>query len=92
MDAARPLVAVETTSLAWVEICKRYPDQFVCLVDAIPVELRNPKIVSGRVVGHGPTRTAAFAHIRDDLPYAEWTVVFTGRSRKPLRRPPVICD
>jgi hypothetical protein len=92
MDAAQQPVPVENDPLTWAEICERYPDQFVCLVDAVPIELRSPRIASALVVGHGHTRSAASAPIRNDLRYTEWTVMFTGKYKKPLRRPPVFVD
>ncbi len=81
-----------TEPLPWAEICARYPDQFVCLVDVVAVELRSPKIATGRVVGNGRTRREAFDPIRADLRYTDWTVIFTGKSKKPLQRPPVFFD
>ncbi len=90
MDAAEQItLIIESKLLPWAEICARYPDQFVCLVDVTKVEPRSPTIATGRVVGHGPTRRIAFDPIRTDFRYATWTVVFTGKSKKPLRRPPV---
>lgn len=91
MDAAGQRTPTEEP-LPWAEICVRYPDQFVCLVDVVKSEPRSPAIATGRVVGHGTTRRDAFAPIRTDLRYAAWTVVFTGRSTKPLRRPPVLLE
>lgn len=88
MDAAKDL-ATDTEPLLWAEICTRYPDQFVCLVDVAKVEPRSPTIATARVAGHGLTRRDASADIRNDLRYTEWTVVFTGKPTKPLRRPPV---
>lgn len=92
MDAAEQIAPLETEPLAWAEICARYPDQFVCLVDVAKVELRSPTIAMARVAGHGPTRREASAMIRTDLRYTEWTVVFTGKPTKPIRRPPVYFD
>ena len=92
MDAAEQLVSVETAPLGWAEICARYPDQFVCLVDVVPVELRSPEIRTARIVGHGPTRRAAFDPIRNTRKYSRWSVVFTGECTKPLRRPTLILD
>lgn len=74
------------------DLITRYPDQFVCLVDVVAVELRSPLIATARVAGHGPTRRDASAIIRGDLRYTEWTVVFTGKPTKPFRRPPVYFD
>jgi len=62
------------------------------LVDGAKVEPHSPAIATGRVAGHGRTRRDASAIIRSDLRYTAWTVVFTGKPTKPLRRPPVYFD
>jgi hypothetical protein len=92
MDAAKEFAPVDTELLLWAEICARYPDQFVCLLDVVPVERWSPAIASGRVAGHGPTRRDASAIVRSDLRITRWTVVYTGVSKKPLRRPPVFFE
>ena len=81
-----------TEPLTWAVICARYPDQFVCLVDVVTAEPRSPTIVTGRVVGNGPTRREAFDPIRNELRYTTWTVIYTGTSKRPLRRPPELFD
>lgn len=53
MDAAEQSASLETEPLPWAEICARYPDQYVCLVDIVHPPLRSPEIISARVVGHG---------------------------------------
>jgi hypothetical protein len=45
-------VPVATESLSWTEICTRYPDQFVCLVEIMRVDRRSPEIKAARVIGH----------------------------------------
>jgi hypothetical protein len=92
MDAAKQLESVETEPLEWAEICARHPDQFVCLVDVVPVELRSPEIRTARIVGNGPSRRVAFDPIRNTRKYSRWSVVFTGECTKPLRRPTLILD
>ena len=92
MDAAEQLVSAETAPLGWAEICARYPDQFVCLVDVVPVEPRSPEIHTARIIGYGPTRRAAFDPIRNTRKYSRWSVVFTGECANPLRRPTLILD
>lgn len=92
MDAAEQLAPRETEPLSWAEICTRYPEQFVCLVDIVPLELRSPEILTARVVGAGGTRRAAFDPIRDTRHYSHWSVRFTGECIKPLRRPKSIID
>ncbi len=81
-----------TERLSWAEIRMRFPDQFVCLVEVVEVEPGSPRVATGRVVGNGPTRREAFDPIRNELRYAEWKVIYTGTSKKPLRRPPVFFD
>lgn len=83
----------EPEPLTWTEICARYPDQFVCLVDRVSVERGSPEIRTARVVGHGLTRDAAFDPIRD-LPgrYPRFAIRFTGTCTKPLIRPSLVID
>ncbi|TMQ19341.1 MAG: hypothetical protein E6J91_06345 [Deltaproteobacteria bacterium] len=93
MEAAEQLPLEKTEPLPWVEICKRYPDQYVCLVDIDRAELRSPEIKTARVVGHGPTRRAAFNAIRDlSAKYSRHAVRFTGICTEPLIRPSLLID
>lgn len=78
--------------LPWAEICARYPDQYVCLLDVVPVERWSPAIATGRVAGHGPTRLDASALVREDVQIRRWSVLYTGEPTKPLRRPPVFFE
>lgn len=93
MDAAEQLVPVATEPLSWGEICARYPEQFVCLVEIVRVELRSPEIKTACVVGHGRTHDAAFEPIRDfNVRYPRCAVRFTGSCAEPLIRPSLIID
>jgi hypothetical protein len=92
VNAVEQVVRCESEPLTWREICARYPDQFVCLVDVVPVEPRSPEISTARIVGYGPTRRVAFDPIRNTRTYSRWSVVFTGQCTKPLRRPTLILD
>jgi len=93
MGAAEQLVPTATKPLSWAEICARYPDQFVCLVEIVRVELRSPEIKTARLVGHGPTHDAAFEPIGDlDERYPRCAVRFTGISKEPLIRPSLVID
>ena len=93
MDAAEQLVSVEAEPLPWAEICARYPDRFVCLVDIVRAELRSPEIKTARVVGHGPTHDAAFEPIRDlNERYPRFAIRFTGICTEPLIRPSLVID
>jgi hypothetical protein len=93
MDAAEQLRLKTTEPMPWVEICMRYPDQYVCLVDIAHAELRSPEIKSARVVGYGPTRRAAFyamGHL--STKYPRHAVRFTGVCTEPLLRPSLVID
>ena len=93
MDAAEQMASLETEPLPWAEICARYPDQYVCLVDLVHPPLRSPEILSARVVGHGATDDEAFEPIRDlAAQYPRFAVRFTGDSCIPLIRPSFVFD
>lgn len=93
MDAAEQLMPDETEPLSWAEICARYPDQYVCLIDIVHLRRGDPDIVTARVVGHGTTHDTAFEPIRD-LPsqYPRFAIQFTGESTLPLVRPSFVFD
>ena len=72
-------------------ICARYPDQFVCLIDVVPVERWSPGIASGRIVGNGPSRRDAFAPTADDIAGGggaamSWGVRLAGRASGFVRK------
>lgn len=93
MNAARQIAPSETTPLSWAEICARYPDRFVCLVDIVSSAPRSPEIAAARVVGVGSTHDAAFEPIRHPpKQFPRCTVRFTGTSTEPLLRPTLIID
>jgi len=93
MDAAEETLPLATDPLPWAEICARYPDQYVCLVDVVHPPLRSPEIISARVVGHGATDDEAFEPIRDlATQYPRFAVRFTGESTVALVRPSFIFD
>ena len=93
MDTAERLAPRETELLRWEDICTRYPDQYVCLVDSEHTEPGSPEITTARVVGHGATYGAAsapFAQLSGN--YRVHAVRFTGVSTMPLIRPALILD
>jgi len=93
MDAAEHIASLETEPLPWAEICARYPDQYVCLVDIVHPLLRSPEIITARVVGHGITHDAAFEPIRDlGERYPRFGVRYTGICTEPLIRPSLVID
>ena len=80
---ARPAVQV-SESLSWAEICARYCDQWVALVE---IEWEDEDVVrAARVAGAGPRRADPLVQARA-LPthYEEIGHFYTGRVRAPLR-------
>ena len=91
--AAPAVVGEITEPLTWAEICARYPDEWVCLVEMDRASPRDPVIRAARVIGHGKTR-------RDPVVQAlPWRGHFdlmghyyTGRVTERPLRPSLILD
>lgn len=83
MSEARALSASEPTeSLTWQEICRRYPDQWVALVEIEWVE--DDEVRAARVAGHGPRRADPLEQARHlHARYEEIGHFFTGPIRAP---------
>lgn len=64
MSAAEKLAPMITEPLTWTEICERYPDQRVCLVEMDRIHPHGFGFHTARVIGHGKTRVEAFAQAR----------------------------
>jgi hypothetical protein len=97
MDATQPnnptTCERRDRAIAVAEICARYPDQWVCLVDLKMIEFGSPEIRTARVVGHGPTHGAAFDPNRNlHAKYRGHAVWFTGVCTQPLIRPTLLLD
>lgn len=93
MDAAEHIASLETEPLPWAEICARYPEQYVCLVEIVRPLPRSPEIIKARVVGHGATHDAAFDPIRDlGERFPRFSVRYTGLCTEPLIRPYLVID
>lgn len=77
------LVREISEPLTWAEICARYPDEWVCLVE---MECKRPfefEFRTARVIGHGKTRRAPVEQampLRDQ--YAVIGHYYTGVSKK----------
>ena len=56
MIAASNATAVISEPLTWTEICDRYPEQWVCVVDIDRIKPNNFEFRTARLVGHGATR------------------------------------
>lgn len=72
--------------LTWQQICARYPEQWVALVDIDWVTENDLEFRSARVAGHGKTRKAPLDQARPlRARYHEIGHFFTGPIRAPLR-------
>ena len=91
MSAAEKTAPTITEPLAWAEICDRYPDQRVCLVEMDRIHPNGFEFRTARVVGHGRTRREAFEQARSwqDI-YQEIGHYFTGKINPPFPRYPRI--
>jgi hypothetical protein len=72
--------------LTWSEICTRYPDEWVALVEIDWVTENDLEFRSARVAGHGKTRKAPLDQARPlRARYDEIGHFLTGPIRAPLR-------
>jgi len=72
--------------LTWSEICARYPDEWVALVEIDWVNENDLDFRSARVAGHGKTRKEPLDKARPLWKrYDEIGHFFTGPIRAPLR-------
>lgn len=72
--------------LTWSEICARYPDEWVALVEIDWVNENDLDFRSARVAGHGKTRREPLDQARPlRVRYEEIGHFFTGPIRAPLR-------
>ena len=72
--------------LTWSEICARYPDEWVALVEIDWVTENDLDFRSARVAGHGKTRREPLDQARPlRTRYDEIGHFFTGPIRSPLR-------
>ena len=94
MSAAEQLAPTITGPLTWAEICARYPDEWVCVVD---IDYDHPHVYdfrTARVVGHSKTKREAFDQARPW--WGDYKLIgryFTGHlTVRPFHRPPPILD
>ena len=93
MSTAEKIAATISETLTWAEICRLYPDEWVCLVEIEHQPLNGVEIKSARVIGHGKTRKEPFDQAkvwRETYPLIGH--FFTGRIQVPPLRPQVILD
>jgi hypothetical protein len=56
MGAAEKLAPPTSEPLTWAEICERYPDRWVCLVEIERRDRTKFEFRTARVIAHGRTR------------------------------------
>jgi hypothetical protein len=77
---------VVSEPLTWLEICVRYPEEWVALVEIDWVNENDLDFRSARVAGHGKTRREPLQHAEPLWArYEEIGHFFTGRVRAPFR-------
>ena len=57
--AEQPLPSI-SEPLTWEQICQRYPDEWVCVVEIDHIHPRGEEFRTARVIGHGKTRREPF--------------------------------
>jgi hypothetical protein len=93
METAQALARWISEPMTWAEICARYPDQWVCLVEMDRVHPAGFDFRTARVIGHGKTRREPVDQAlawRDD--YKVIGHYFKGRITVRSPRPTVILD
>jgi hypothetical protein len=99
MSTAEPAQAAEAVApeisgpLTWAEICARYPDEWVCLVEVDFIHPNGLELRTARVVGHGKTSGEPFAQARPwRAHYDEIGHLYTGRITERPPRPQIVFD
>ncbi len=86
-EVPAPVEAFISEPLTWEQICVRYPDEWVCLVEIGGLNDTDFAFTTARVVGHGKTAREPFEQARPfDDRYFEMGHFFTGRYRGGPRR------
>jgi hypothetical protein len=70
-EAAQVAAAEISEPLTWAEICARYPDEWVCLVEVDRVDPREFEFRTARVIGHGKTQRDSMDQASPWLPHYE---------------------
>jgi hypothetical protein len=87
MNTAASIAPQISEPLTWHEICDRYPEQWVCLVEMDKIEEQNFEFRAARVVGHGKTRREPLDQARPlRARYPSIGHYFTGRITAPVPR------
>jgi hypothetical protein len=92
-EAARVVTAEISEPLTWAEICARYPDEWVCLVEIDYIHPNGLEFRTARVIGHGKTRRAPIEQARPWRPHYDLIGhYFTGCITVRPPRPSIILD
>jgi hypothetical protein len=84
-DAQLATVPLMSEPLTWKQICERYPDEWVALVEIDWLNDTDFEFGTARVVGHGKTRREHYEQARAwSSQYASMGHFFTGRVRAPI--------
>jgi hypothetical protein len=91
VNTAETLAPTITEPLTWAEICERYPNQRVCLVEMDRLDPNSFAFRTARVIGYGKTQSEALdqASLWEDR-YDEIGQYFTGKINPPSPRYPQI--
>ena len=98
MEAAKKLARWISEPLTWAEICARYPDEWVCLVEMDRVHPDLFDFRTARVIGHGKPRGESVDQAlawRDFAWRDDYDLIghyFTGRITVRPPRPSIILD
>lgn len=85
MVEARALIPAGVVATSWAEMCTRFPDQWVVLVDTDWIDHSKREFRSARIVGHDVRRATALAAARPMTSRClGFGCFFTGRVRAPL--------
>ncbi|MGN6106975.1 MAG: hypothetical protein ACTHU0_17855 [Kofleriaceae bacterium] len=85
--AEKAEAATISEPMTWAQICERYPDEWVCLVEIDRPLPNNFEFRTARVVGHGKTRREPFVQARPWWNhYRQIGHFFTGRVVAPIPR------
>ncbi len=83
--AAPSAVPFTSEPLTWPEICARYPDEWVCLVEIGWQNETDFDFTTARVVAHGKTRKEPLVRSREvRAHYGEFGNFYTGKVVSPL--------
>jgi hypothetical protein len=84
MNTAEKIAPSISEPLSWAEICARYPDEWVSMVE-LEHDPNGAKSRSGRVIGHGKTRRESLEQVHTW--WKTYPVIghfFTGKIKPPV--------